>query len=322
MSAMRKTLALLLSIASFSAFSQTVFCQSDTIVYYLPSGARGAVQWQESANGVLFNNIAGATGDSLLVIANSTATYRAQLIEGTCAPVFTTPELATVNAAPSPAVAGADQNVTGATTTNLNATAPMVGTGTWTILSGVGGSVLNPGNPVSAFSGVAGSSYILLWEVSNAPCASNFDTVEVTFVGSSSLPSVLCNSVTLYVHPADQSGPMSWGCSGIVAGAGDDNNGVLNTATIVAACPAPTATHVCDNLVDLGYSDWYLPSYNELECIRQNAAAIGGFAAGAYWSSTEGTGIFTANARYRTFPSGVSGYGSKSNQNRVRCVRQ
>lgn len=225
----------------------------------------------------------------------------------------------TISAAPSLANAGMDAS-TNLTSITLNANQPTIGTGTWSVHSGAGGSFVDANDPQSVFNGSNNTMYQLLWTVSNPPCTESVDTVEVNLLGAP-LPSINCNG-TLYVHPTDNHGPIAWGCSGIVSGAGDDNNGQANTSAIVLACPSPTAANICDTLTSFGFNDWYLPSYNELDCMRQEATNIGGFAAGAYWSSTEGTGIFTANARYRTFPSGVSGFGSKSNANRVRCVRR
>ena len=116
---------------------------------------------------------------------------------------------------------------------------------------------------------------------------------------------------------------MLWGCVGITTLANDLNNGAVNTSLIVQLCGLTTAAGICDTLVSYGHSDWYLPSYNELECVRTNAATIGGFAADKYWSSNEGTGILYLNAYYRTFPSGTSGVGSKSSAlARVRCIRR
>jgi len=321
---MKKLVLILLGIFPVLAQAQNTNCEGDTVVLYLPQGARGTVQWQQSTNLTNYTAIAGATSDSILIVLPAgTSGYRAEIIEGTCNPIFSDVETFTSANKPSPAMAGANQTVNG-TSTSLNATAPMVGTGTWSIISGAGGIIATPTNPQSLFTGLVGNTYQLLWTVSvGASCPDNVDTVTIQFLAAPALPTITCNSAPLYIHPTDNSGPMGWGCVGVVSGATDDNNGQLNTSTIVLACTAPTAAHVCANLNAFGYTDWFLPSYNELECVRQNAATIGGFQAGAYWASTEGTApTFSANARYRTFPSGVSGYGSKNNQNRVRCVRK
>ena len=50
---------------------------------------------------------------------------------------------------------------------------------------------------------------------------------------------------------------------------------------------AGIAARVCGDLVLNGYSDWYLPSKDELNLLYLNKVAIGGFASSSYWSSTE-----------------------------------
>src|SRR5205809_1924920 len=55
----------------------------------------------------------------------------------------------------------------GLTSTTLGANTPVVGTGAWSIVSGVGGSFGNGSSSISSFSGVAGNSYTLRWTSSN-----------------------------------------------------------------------------------------------------------------------------------------------------------
>ncbi len=81
---------------------------------------------------------------------------------------------------PSVANAGPDAfNQCGSST--LNATTPTVGTGTWSIISGNGGSFSNTASPTATFTGTAGQTYTLRWTVSNG-CGSTADEVTVSFV--------------------------------------------------------------------------------------------------------------------------------------------
>ncbi len=89
---------------------------------------------------------------------------------------------------PIPSDAGPDQTVTG-TSTTLAANSPVNGTGVWSIVSGTGGSVAEPGNPLSDFSGVAGNTYTLVWTITTI-CAASTDTVQITFTS----PSFTCGS--------------------------------------------------------------------------------------------------------------------------------
>lgn len=313
------TFAFLFSSSSFLQ-AQTNVCSGDPVQLELPTSAVGTIQWQDSLPGGSWNNINGATAATYLFTPSQNGYYRALVTDQNCTNNSGEIALVLVNA---PTAANAGTNVTNASgTITLNANVPTTGTGLWTIVSGTGGSLSNPNLPNSTFTGLSGNTYQLAWTISNPPCSASSDTLLVVYDTGPALPSIPCNGNILLIHPTDNAGPMTWGCSGVVAGAGSDDNGQLNTATIVAACTAPTAAGICDALVAFGASDWYLPAYNELLCMRDSATAIGGFAAGTYWSSTEGTGIFTANARYRTFPSGVSGFSSKSNTHRIRCVRQ
>lgn len=89
----------------------------------------------------------------------------------------------------------------------------------------------------------------------------------------------------------------SWGCHGtLLVGAGPTGGiaigkGPQNTIDIITECAtAGTAARICSDLVEGGYSDWYLPSLDELTTLVTNRVAIGGFETTLghiYWSSTE-----------------------------------
>ena len=83
----------------------------------------------------------------------------------------------TITPLPTPSAAGADKTVCG--TTNLEGNVPVTGTGTWTIINGVGGVITDINDPVSQFSGVSGEVYVLEWTIST--CASSSDQVQITF---------------------------------------------------------------------------------------------------------------------------------------------
>ena len=85
-------------------------------------------------------------------------------------------------------------------------------------------------------------------------------------------------------------GSAQWGCYGpAIAGADGTaiGTGAQNTIDIMNGCSqAAIAARLCGNLVLGGYSDWYLPSKDELNQLYLNKVAIGGFANYFYWSST------------------------------------
>jgi hypothetical protein len=81
---------------------------------------------------------------------------------------------------PTTAAAGPDQSLCGATQATLAANTPTVGTGLWSIVSGLGGTVQQPTNPSSLFDGINGNNYTLRWTITNGGCTSS-DDVNISF---------------------------------------------------------------------------------------------------------------------------------------------
>ena len=94
----------------------------------------------------------------------------------------------------------------------------------------------------------------------------------------------------LIAAPSDQ-GYALWGCYGTALSGADGTaigTGAQNTIDIMNGCSeAGIAARLCGDLVLGGYSDWYLPSLDELNQLYINRVAIGGFPNLYYWSSTE-----------------------------------
>ncbi len=129
----------------------------------------------------------------------------------------------------------------------------------------------------------------------------------------------------------DQSASSQWGCIGININGADGTaigTGAQNTAYIVAGCSTSgIAAHICYTLTLNGYTDWFLPSKDELNEMYLNKAAIdftatsnGGtaLADAEYWGSTE----FDANyASEQLFSNGIQDDWLKFGDIRVRAVR-
>lgn len=80
---------------------------------------------------------------------------------------------------PTQSDAGADQHLLDDSTT-LAGNVPVHGIGSWTIVSGSGGTIHEIGNPQSPFTGIFDSTYVLVWEIATG-CASTADTVVIEF---------------------------------------------------------------------------------------------------------------------------------------------
>ena len=125
-------------------------------------------------------------------------------------------------------------------------------------------------------------------------------------------------------------GTAQWGCLNTpIAGEQGEaiGTGNQNTIDIIAGCTtADIAARLCGDLVQGGYSDWYLPSLNELNKLFDNRVAIGGFSQDIYWSSREDErpGYSHLYAWYHDFRDdrgGAMTISTKSTTYRVRAIR-
>ncbi len=127
----------------------------------------------------------------------------------------------------------------------------------------------------------------------------------------------------LIATTTNQSTGAQWGCSGTsIAGTSTTlGTGLANTTAIVNGCTTTTiAARLCDNLVSGGYSDWYLPSRDELIKLYTNRSSIGGFSNVSYWSSSQ---VGTTTAWSINFSTGTSSSTStKSTLMSVRAIRK
>jgi hypothetical protein len=111
------------------------------------------------------------------------------------------------------------------------------------------------------------------------------------------------------------------GARGIAVGTGKQN-----TAAIIAVqgTGSTYAAQLCDDLTSGGFSDWFLPSKDELALMYTNLRnqGLGDFAAtppsAPYWSSSE---VDAKSAWFRVFDDDFYFYGPKSYANVVRAVR-
>ncbi len=108
--------------------------------------------------------------------------------------------------------------------------------------------------------------------------------------------------------------------SGIYGGAQNTKKSIAKAGAAASTCPAAS---VCDNLTSGGYTDWYLPSKDELDMMYVNLhmQGLGGFANVSYWSSTELDSNVGNDAWLQVFNYGYQFNDAKNFSTYVRAVR-
>jgi uncharacterized protein (TIGR02145 family) len=125
----------------------------------------------------------------------------------------------------------------------------------------------------------------------------------------------------LIAAPYDQ-GEVLWGCEGTAITGADGTalgTGNQNTSEIITGCTTSgIAAKLCSELDINGYTDWYLPSIDELTQLYLNQTVIGGFNSGVhYWSSSE----TDADMAQVIYFGGSYGNGYKNTAYYVRAIR-
>ncbi len=133
----------------------------------------------------------------------------------------------------------------------------------------------------------------------------------------------------------DQAISAEWGCFETEINGADGvelGTGYQNTLDMLQANCQPNisgnllASEVCESLVIDGYSDWFLPSKDELNLMYNNIGNgnalglgnVGNFALDFYWSSTE---INSHYAEKQLFSTGFQGNYCKFGKYHVRAIR-
>lgn len=170
-------------------------CPGTTGLSYSVSPIAGvSYQWDLPQG---WSQTSGGNSSSIVVTAGSSAGTIVVTPSNSCGNGPSQTLTVTPPGLPTVANAGADQlNVAGISTV-LEANTPLVGSGGWGFAQGSGGSITEPTNPQSTFTGLAGNSYTLTWTISGA-CGSTSDNVVIQFAETPS-----CVPSTVNLLPTD-----------------------------------------------------------------------------------------------------------------------
>jgi gliding motility-associated-like protein/uncharacterized repeat protein (TIGR01451 family) len=166
-----------------------VFCGSGNPVAFsqpvAPNGGTGtyAYRWQSSTDSINFTDISGATQQiyDAPVLSQSTWFRRVVSSAGSgCAEVITDTVSVKIDALPTVANAGPDQQLCNVNATTLAANTATSGTGLWAQVAGPGGlTFVNTALPNTGIQNLTPGNYVLTWTISNGSCAPSVDTVQI-----------------------------------------------------------------------------------------------------------------------------------------------
>nr|MCU0420399.1 PKD domain-containing protein [Cyclobacteriaceae bacterium] len=169
-----------------AATTPTTICNGGTVSLEITSSESGiAYQLIDQASNVV-SGLAVGTGGNIILTSQGLSTsvttlrVRATNLITTCSFVLASTQAVTVQPNPNVSNAGIDLERCGTGSVTLNGNIPTVGTGSWSIVSGAGGSLINAALPNTSFSGQEGQVYTLSWTISNGVCPPTSDQMLVT----------------------------------------------------------------------------------------------------------------------------------------------
>jgi gliding motility-associated-like protein len=161
--------------------NQTICASTTTLSANTPGSGTGTWSVVSGGGSVTPTNSPSATATGL---NPGMHIFMWTISNGVC-PSSTSTVSVLVDAMPTNANAGSNQNICTSTTT-LSGNVPLTGNGTWSVVSG-NASVNNTSLPNSTVSNLSAGQNIFMWTISNGSCPSSSDTVSI-FVNSPSGP--------------------------------------------------------------------------------------------------------------------------------------
>ncbi len=176
----------------------TPVCQGQIGVAYSVTNV-GGVTYTWSYSGIGFTCTSGCTSNSITADFSGSATSGTLTVTpgNACGNGISQTFAITVNTVPSTANAGSAINpACGVTTATLAGNTASVGTGAWSVISGTA-NITTQSSPTSGVSGlsIAGTA-TLRWTISNPPCASSFDDVNIVTNAIPLAPAIAINTAS------------------------------------------------------------------------------------------------------------------------------
>ena len=275
-------------------------------------------------------NSAGSSYGNLLIFTTASATIPVGV---TTASITSISQTAAVSGGSVTSDGGASITARGvcwssitASPTIINSPSSNDGTGTGLFISSLTALTANTTYYVRAYAtNIAGTSYGAFITFTSLPpplAGQNYQGGIIAYILKNGDAGYIAGETHgIIAATSDQSTGAAWGCSGVSVSTNTSlGAGKNNTALIIKNCTSSNiAALICDNLSLSGFTDWFLPSSDELYKLYLNKGLIGGFSGAYYLSSSQYTVSTALNYNFNT---GGLFTISKSTIGYVRAIRQ
>jgi PKD repeat protein len=220
------TITLGVAPTSVAGSNQTICGNSATMAATAPTAGTGA--WSVVTGSGTF----GSTSQNNSAVTNipqGINVYRWTVSTTSCGTA--TSDVTVINNSPSQALAGTNSTTCVPSIPNMSATAPVIGTGAWSVVSGTG-TFTFPTIATTAVTGIGAGTNVYMWTTTNGSCTST-STVTITYGPPSAAVAgpaqTICNPNAIMAGNSPAIGTGSWT---VVTGSGNFTDATNPTTAV------------------------------------------------------------------------------------------
>jgi len=175
------------------------------------------------------------------------------------------------------------------------------------------GSTANPRTDTSVISNISVTANFMITPY----IGMSYQGGKIAYIDGTGIHGFIVTTSDLTAAQWGWTGTEITGADGTAIGTGNQNT----IDIITAISTSGIAARVCNDLIVDEYSDWYLPSKNELNQLYINRATLGGFVTSGYVYYLSSSEFNAANAWGQEFTNGSQGTVAKNTNTKFRAIR-